>query len=318
MTATLQVFFFFLILKEITHAKHLVLSLQHSSYMINGREQHHHLKLKNHTLELLHLKNIDLVSPSLWFFFSFFFFFAFQGCMCGIWKFPGQGESQSYSSWLMSQLRQHQMLSPLNEARNRIQILVNTSWILNPLSHNGISLSDFLIRQNSLSGNFSIRIMVQTTEATTILTMHGKLVLTSIIQAGKSISSLARLRVLILGFLLPCCASPSYHPVFPALTGTSLPRTYQLFSHLLASTFAIPLFLLPQIVPLPPEVSYASFKILLRGRFLRRSLFNPVANTYSLPYGYKVSVYKIIKFQRSAVQIVPIVEQYCIVCLKAC
>ena len=37
-------------------------------------------------------------------FFFFFFFFLFQGCACGIWRFPGQESNQSYSCWPKPQL----------------------------------------------------------------------------------------------------------------------------------------------------------------------------------------------------------------------
>ena len=40
---------------------------------------------------------------------------------------------------LCRSLQQHWILNPLNEVRDRTHILVNTSWILNPLSHNGNS-----------------------------------------------------------------------------------------------------------------------------------------------------------------------------------
>ena len=43
-----------------------------------------------------------------------------------------------HSSW------QHQILNPLSEARDGNHILMDTSWVLNPLSHNGNSkLSSF-------------------------------------------------------------------------------------------------------------------------------------------------------------------------------
>ena len=36
--------------------------------------------------------------------------------------------------------RQHQILNPLSETRDQTCILMDTSWVLNPLSHNGNSL----------------------------------------------------------------------------------------------------------------------------------------------------------------------------------
>ena len=37
--------------------------------------------------------------------------------------------------------RQLQILNPLNEARDRTRMLMDTSWVLTPLSHNGNSWS---------------------------------------------------------------------------------------------------------------------------------------------------------------------------------
>ena len=65
-------------------------------------------------------------------------FFFLNGCTLGIWKFPGQGSSQSCSHQptpqpqhlqFTPQPTQRQILSPLNEARDRICILMDTSWV---------------------------------------------------------------------------------------------------------------------------------------------------------------------------------------------
>ena len=44
-----------------------------------------------------------------------------------------------YSSWKFP------ILNPLSEARNQTRILMDASWVLNPLSHNGNSHVSFLI-----------------------------------------------------------------------------------------------------------------------------------------------------------------------------
>ena len=50
-----------------------------------------------------------------------------------------------HSSW------QHWMLNPLSEARDQIRIFVDTSWICNPLSHNGNSLLCLLLKASTRS-----------------------------------------------------------------------------------------------------------------------------------------------------------------------
>ena len=77
-----------------------------------------------------------------------FFFFCHT---CGIWQFLGKGSNwnsiaglhHSYSNTRFKkpmqptpQLWQHCFLNPLREARDQTHILVDTNWVLNPLSHN--------------------------------------------------------------------------------------------------------------------------------------------------------------------------------------
>ena len=94
------------------------------------------------------------------FFLSFFFFFPSQGCT------QAHGSSQAEGLEVGGQIktataslhhshsptrsklhlqtnhnsRQCQILNPLREARDQTHILVDTSWVHNPLSHNGHSL----------------------------------------------------------------------------------------------------------------------------------------------------------------------------------
>ena len=55
-------------------------------------------------------------------------------------------DSLEFPSWLSGNeadlccsLWQHQILNPLSEATDQTGILMVTSWVLNPLSHNGNS-----------------------------------------------------------------------------------------------------------------------------------------------------------------------------------
>ena len=84
----------------------------------------------------------------------FFFFFSFQACTCGIWEFPGQGWNWSCNCWPIPQPQQcgtgdpslvcnlhHSsqqcwILNPLCKARDQTHILMDTSRVHNPLSHN--------------------------------------------------------------------------------------------------------------------------------------------------------------------------------------
>ena len=94
-----------------------------------------------------------------------FLFSFFQGRTCGIWKFPGQGSSWIFSASLRHShsnsgseptvdlcdlhhsSQQHQILNPFREARDGTRILMDTSWLLNPLIHNknsSVRASDFI------------------------------------------------------------------------------------------------------------------------------------------------------------------------------
>ena len=82
--------------------------------------------------------NINIFSDGNMVGFLFCFVFAFQGCICSIWKFPGQGSNQSCSCWAIPQPQQCQILNPLR-GQGSTHILMDTSWVCNPLSHNGDS-----------------------------------------------------------------------------------------------------------------------------------------------------------------------------------
>ena len=81
----------------------------------------------------------------------FFFSFSFSGLTCSICKFPGWDPSElqllAYATATairdLSRIRnlrysfwQHQILTPLGEAWGLTYILMDTSPVLNPLSHN--------------------------------------------------------------------------------------------------------------------------------------------------------------------------------------
>ena len=92
-------------------------------------------------------------------FFFFFFFPIFRAAPLAYVSFPGKGSNPSCSCWptpqpwhqqiampdlnricdLHHNSSQHQILNQLSEARNQTSILMDTSRVLNPLSHNGNS-----------------------------------------------------------------------------------------------------------------------------------------------------------------------------------
>ena len=56
-----------------------------------------------------------------------------------------------HSSW------QHQILNPPSEAKDRTHILMDASWILNPLSHNRNSLSSVLAEGTVLDWGMQVQ-----------------------------------------------------------------------------------------------------------------------------------------------------------------
>ena len=52
-----------------------------------------------------YLKLLSLFLAIFWN--QIFFFLSFQGCICGIWRFPGQGLNQSCGHWSTPQPQQH-------------------------------------------------------------------------------------------------------------------------------------------------------------------------------------------------------------------
>ena len=81
-------------------------------------------------------------------FFFFFFFFFYLGLQLWPMKVPRLGvksEQQAYTTAMQDwshicHLQQHWILKSLSKARHQICILMDTSWVLSLLSHNGKSL----------------------------------------------------------------------------------------------------------------------------------------------------------------------------------
>ena len=104
---------------------------------------------------------VALIHVALFWFFFFFFFGSFQGLHPGHMEVPRLGFKSglqlpdtvtaaapatpdlSCICDLHHSLRQHRILNPLGKARDQTHILMDTSRVLNPLSHNRNSYNAF-------------------------------------------------------------------------------------------------------------------------------------------------------------------------------
>ena len=98
----------------------------------------------------LHIRNVIWKNCCSWVegviqeaFFSFFFFFGFlvfQGCTCGIWRFPGQESNQNCAyptaTWDLSHIYnlqhssgQRRILNPLSKASDGTHVLMDASRV---------------------------------------------------------------------------------------------------------------------------------------------------------------------------------------------
>ena len=98
------------------------------------------------------LEGWTVISPLL--VFGLFFFFP-KGHPLGKLKLPGLGSNRSCSAWPIPQPQSHRIrathvtyattfsntgsFNPLKEARDQAHILIDISWVVNLLSHNGNS-----------------------------------------------------------------------------------------------------------------------------------------------------------------------------------
>lgn len=136
------------------------------------------------------------------------------------------------------------------------------------LEKHQLSLSGFPVRQNSLIGDFSIRIMEQKTEAMTILIMYGKLALMEIAQARRSWLSQA----LSVSKSSSRSSSCPKGLVLPAPTAHLSSK-----SELMPLNLQFPCFFFLRVL-LSLEISSSSFKIPLISHFLTKPFSDPVAN----------------------------------------
>ena len=90
--------------------------------------------------------------------FLIYYFFSFYGCTHSIWKIPGQGSNWSWSCQpiiatatpdpshvcdLHHSSYQCRILNPPSKVRDQTRVLMDTSRILKPLSHNEYSAFSF-------------------------------------------------------------------------------------------------------------------------------------------------------------------------------
>ena len=99
-----------------------------------------------------------VLQPPFFFFFFLLFFFLAEACgisnarhQIGESELQLPGYSTATATWSLSYIcnlhyssRQHRIINPLSEARDQIHILMDTSRVYNPLSHNGNSHPHFL------------------------------------------------------------------------------------------------------------------------------------------------------------------------------
>ena len=112
---------------------------------------------------LCHIVSHPMNNHVLYFLFYLVFFFG-HTCSIGVKTEP---QLLAYTTatatrdlsciWdLHHSLRQRWILNPLSEARNQTSILMDTSWVHNPLSHSGNSLITYFNRGMSTAWNFQI------------------------------------------------------------------------------------------------------------------------------------------------------------------
>ena len=85
-----------------------------------------------------------LGSQAICFYFSLCVFVSPSSHTCGIWRFPGQESNQNCIFNLCLSLRQCCILNSLSEARDGTHVLMNASWVHNPMSHKGNSCISLL------------------------------------------------------------------------------------------------------------------------------------------------------------------------------
>ena len=71
------------------------------------------------------------------FLFSVFVFLLFRSTLAAYGSSQARGRIRATAASLHHSPRHHQIPDPLNEARDLTGVLMDTSQVLNPLSHNG-------------------------------------------------------------------------------------------------------------------------------------------------------------------------------------